>query len=44
MLDWLVRHEPGFGQAVIAEIIGEAESRFGVPRHVSTNSMESARF
>lgn len=42
MLDWLVRHEPGFGQAVIAEIIGEAERRLEVPRHVAINSISTA--
>jgi hypothetical protein len=42
MLDWFIRHEPGLAQAVIAEIIGDAEDRFGVPRKVTESSIRTA--
>lgn len=42
MLDWLIRHEPVVGQRVIAEIIGEAERRFEIPRRVAENTIETA--
>jgi hypothetical protein len=42
MLGWLVRHEPGHAQATIAEIIGEAENRFEVPRPVTVNTIRTA--
>jgi hypothetical protein len=42
MLDWVIRHNPTFGRAAIANIIGEAERRFGIPRRVSAWSLRSA--
>lgn len=42
MLDWLIRHEPGFAQAIIAETIGDAEGRFEVPRKVTERSIRTA--
>ena len=42
MLDWLVRHEPGYARTVIAQVIGEARERFGVPRHVTVNTIATA--
>lgn len=42
MLDWLLRHEPGYTRAIINSIIGDAERRFEVPRHVIENSIETA--
>ncbi|MFB4317796.1 helix-turn-helix transcriptional regulator [Actinomadura sp. 21ATH] len=42
MLDWLIRHEPATGRRVIGEIIGEAERRLSIPRHVSQRSIRTA--
>lgn len=43
MLDWLVRHEPGYARAAIGSIIGDAERRFeDVPRAVFVNSIQTA--
>ena len=42
MLDWLIRHEPVVGQQVIADITGEAERRFELPRHIIENTIETA--
>lgn len=41
-LDWLIRHKPSAAGHVIAEIIGEAETRFDIPRNVSERSIATA--
>ncbi|HSV64962.1 MAG TPA: hypothetical protein VLJ59_03505 [Mycobacteriales bacterium] len=42
MLDWLIRHSPNHASHTIAEIVGEAERRLGVPRTVSADSIRTA--
>lgn len=42
LLDWLVRHEPGYAAAIIAETMGDAERRFGVDRKVTERSIRTA--
>jgi hypothetical protein len=42
MLDWFIRHNPGIAGATIAEIVGEAEQRLGIPREVSGWSFRTA--
>ncbi|MFF4542463.1 hypothetical protein [Streptomyces aureus] len=42
MLDWLIRHHPLSAHHAIAEIIGEAERRMGIPRDVSSESIRTA--
>lgn len=41
MLDWLIRHEPEYAHAVLAEIVGDNE-RAGIPRAVTTRSIRTA--
>ncbi|MFI6587450.1 hypothetical protein [Embleya sp. NPDC050493] len=42
MLDWLIRHDPGYAQPVIAEIVGEAERRLHIPRAVTAHTLRTA--
>jgi hypothetical protein len=42
MLDWLVRHAPAYAGSCIGAIIGEAERKLHIPRHVSENSITTA--
>ncbi|MEV4249314.1 hypothetical protein AB0J63_38605 [Streptosporangium canum] len=42
MLDWLIRHSPLHATGVVAEIVGEAERRLGIPREVIERSLRSA--
>jgi hypothetical protein len=42
MLDWLIRHAPDHAAGVIGDIVGEAERRFQIPRHVTERSLRTA--
>jgi hypothetical protein len=42
MLDWFVRHHPATAAYTIGEIIGEATDRFGIPRKIAENTIETA--
>jgi hypothetical protein len=42
MLDWLIRHLPATADAVIGEITGETERRFGISRDVVKGSLGTA--
>lgn len=41
-LNWVIRHDPVLGAAAITDIIGEAERRLNIPRHVSAFSIKTA--
>jgi hypothetical protein len=42
MLGWLALHRPHMAGAAISEIIGDAEDRLGVPRHVTEETIRTA--
>lgn len=42
MLQWAVRLDPGMGQRLLGEIIGEAERQLEIPREVSTFTLRAA--
>lgn len=42
MLDWLVRHHPHHAMRVIAEIVGEAERRLGIPQQATARTLHRA--
>jgi hypothetical protein len=42
MLGWLVRHRPEYAGHAIGSLTGEAERRFGIPRHVTEFSLKIA--
>jgi hypothetical protein len=42
MLGWFVRHHPASAAYTIGEIIGEATDRFGIPRKIAENTIETA--
>ena len=42
MLGWLALHRPHMAGFAISEIIGDAEGRLGVPRHVTENTIRTA--
>jgi predicted DNA-binding transcriptional regulator AlpA len=42
MLDWLIRHQPTQAHRTVAEIIGEAERKYGIPPQITGNSLHTA--
>ena len=42
MLGWLVRHRPAGAAHIMGEIIGEAERRLEIPRHITERSLRTA--
>lgn len=42
MLGWLARHRPHMAGYAISQIIGDAEGRLGVPRHVTEETIRTA--
>jgi hypothetical protein len=42
MLDWLIQHKPEQARAAVAEIVGEAERRLGIPPEVTGFSLRQA--
>lgn len=42
MLDWLIQHKPELARAIVAEIVGEAESGLGIPPEVTGFSLRQA--
>jgi hypothetical protein len=42
MLDWLIRHDPTRAAVVVAEVVGEAERKLGIPPALSDRSLRTA--
>jgi hypothetical protein len=42
MLDWLIRHQPNYAAAAVAEIVGEAERRLSIAPALTGRSLEHA--